>query len=49
MTKEVYSFSPGLLKHASLLRTLGILICWCTCCGCEGEESIIRGVGFGDC
>ena len=28
MTEEVYSFSPGLLKPASLLSALGILFCW---------------------
>ena len=31
MTEEVYSFSPGLLKPASLLSAVGVLLCWGAC------------------
>ena len=31
MTEEVYSFSPGLLKPASLWSALGILLGWGAC------------------
>ena len=48
MTEEVYSFSPGLLKPASLLSALGILLCWGACWSCEDSEGIISGVRFGD-
>ena len=48
MTEGVYSFSPGLLKPASLLSALGILLCWGACWGCEDSEGIICWVRFGD-